>query len=98
MLEIAVAMVQYVFTIAVMGFTLWALYAVLWYFVFEYVHGDKENRVHRGQSLRQLGFPRHQFPIGLTTFAPGNRTKANRTLSAIEKIAVGAFNQSKGGE
>jgi|SRR5690349_21439833 hypothetical protein len=100
MLGIAIAIVQFVFTIAVIGLTLWAIYAVLWHFVFQYVDvfGDKESRVHRGQSLRQLGFPRHQFPIGLTEFAPGNKTKANTTLRAIEKIATGAFNQSKGGE
>ena len=87
MLGIAINIVQFVFFTAVIGFSLWAIYAVLWHFVFEYVDvfGDKENRVHRGQSLRQLGFPRHQFPIGLTEFAPSNRPKRIRHFGLSKK-------------
>jgi hypothetical protein len=122
MLEIAIAMVQYVFIIGVLGLTLWALWAALLHFAFEKgdevqdkvdavfekmdAVSDQMDKARRGRLLRQLGFPRHrqlgflrhQFPIGLTMFAPGNRTKASGTLRAIEKIAAGAFNQSKGGE
>ena len=129
MLEIAIAMVQYVFIIGVLGLTLWAVWATLLHFAFEKgdevqdkvdavfekmdavfekmdAVSDQMDKARRGRLLRQLGFPPHrqlgflphQFPIGLTMFAPGNRTNANRTLRAIEKIAAGAFNQSKGGD
>ena len=122
MLEIAVAMVQYVFIIVVIGLTLWAVWAALLHLAFEKgdevqdkvdavfekmnAVSDQMDKARRGRLLRQLGVPRHrqldfmphQFPIGLTMFAPCNRTEANRTLRTIEKIAAGAFNQSKGGE
>ena len=114
MLEIAIAMVKYVFIIGVIGLSLWAMYATLVHLAFEKADkvqdkvdavfekmdavSDQMDKARRRRLLRQLGFPRHQFPIGLTMFAPGNRTKANRTLRAIEKIAAGAFNESKGGD
>src|SRR5262249_28349809 len=122
MLEIAIAMVKYVFIIGVIGLSLWAMYAALVHLAFEKADkvqdkvdavfekmdavSDQMDKARRGRLLRQLGVPRHrqldlmphQFSIGLTMFAPGNRTEANRTLRTIEKIAAGAFNQSKGGE
>src|SRR5215469_9176525 len=108
MLEIAIAMVQYVFIIGVLGLTLWAVWAALLHLAFEKVDevqdkvdavfekmdavSDQMDKARRGRLLRQLGFPRHhqlgfmphQFPIGLTMFAPRNNIKTNRTLRAIE--------------
>ena len=115
MLEIAIAMVKYVFIIGVIGLTLWAVWAALWHLAFEKADevqdkvdavikkmdavSDQMDKARRGRLLRQLGFPPHQFPIGLTMFAPGNRTQGEiEPLRAIEKIAAGAFNESKGGD
>ena len=114
MLEIAIAMVKYVFIIGIIGLTLWAVLAALWHLAFEKADevqdkvdavfekmdavSDQMDKARRGRLLRQLGFPPHQFPIGLTMFAPGNRKGGIERLRAIEKIAAGAFNQSKGGD
>jgi len=70
-----IALVQYVFIVAVIGLTFWAVYAVGWHLAF-----DNADKVHRGRLLRKLGFPRHQFkaPIGLTVFAPRKKNKGGQ--------------------
>ena len=77
MLEIAIAMVKYVFIIGVIGLSLWAMYAALVHLAFEKADkvqdkvdavfekmdavSDQMDKARRGRLLRQLGFPRRQF-------------------------------------